>query len=104
MCENMCVHTYMCVCVGEGGSMGVCVCVHASVCVHACTCTWHGCVSQGYWGSGKRGKRELTNEMVKQKREEIICVFFLRPVNRDDYIRVKVRGRERDLTQKTNDW
>ena len=88
---HVCVHACICVCVCVGGgSMGVCVCVcvcvHASVCVHACTCTWHVCVSQGYWEKRKKG--------VKKMRRNNFLFLFLCPVDQDDYIRAKVRGKE----------
>ena len=73
---RICACMHMCVCVGEyrgyvcvcGEYWGyVCVCMQAFVCMPALA---HGmAVSQGYWGTGKRGKRELKNEeMVKKKK------------------------------------
>ena len=64
---RICAYMHMCVGGGWGGVWGyVCVCMQAFVCMPALA---HGMtVSQGYWGTGKRGKRELKNEEMAKKK------------------------------------
>lgn len=102
MCENMCVHAY--VCRGwVGGVWGyVCVCMQAFVCMPALA---HGMtVSQGYWGTGKRGKRELKNEEMAKKEMRRNKNKLKNTPSQSGQLHKGESERKRDLKQKTNDW